>query len=447
MEYASRMRLLLLCALATSVAAQQYPPGDDAKSLLLEVRKKVMLTINRLPKYMCTETIDRSTFKPEAKVLGRSCDDLAIRRKQADWKVRLYTSDRLRLDVAISGVSEMYSWAGEDRFRDQSLADLVGDGATSTGAFAAFLSSIFGTNAANFTYNGDVKADGRVLVEFGFRVPLENSSYRIASKLHSGIVPYDGTFLVDPNTFDLARLTVRAYQLPAELNACEDITTLNYGSVRLNDCEFLLPKNVRLQVINANGTELENRTVFSGCHEFCGESSLQFGDVPQIQQGASQITAFRAVALPAGLPVRLALTRSIDTATAAAGDPVKAELTTAIKTKNNSVLVPRGAAVTGRIVQIKRLRRARSESLTLAVKLETVEINGVPQKFDARLQSAVKRRTNPVNPLVSRQDLGSFDQMSDSENPGVGVLEFQDVTTDYVINRGTEIDGLTAKPK
>jgi hypothetical protein len=69
------MRLWLLWVLATSLAAQQYPPGDDAKALLLEVRKKVMLTVNRLPKYMCTETIDRSTFKPEAKVVSGSCDD------------------------------------------------------------------------------------------------------------------------------------------------------------------------------------------------------------------------------------------------------------------------------------------------------------------------------------------------------------------------------------
>jgi hypothetical protein len=166
----------------------------------------VMLTVNRLPRYMCTETIDRSTFRPEANIAGRSCDDLASRGKKTR-RVRPYASDRLRLDVAISGSSEMYSWAGEDRFQDRSLADLVGSGVTSTGAFASFLSAIFGTNAANFTYNGDVNADSHALVEFGFRVPIEKSLYRIGNKLHSGIVPYDGTFLVDPKTIDLVRLT------------------------------------------------------------------------------------------------------------------------------------------------------------------------------------------------------------------------------------------------
>jgi predicted ATPase len=144
--------LLLLCISNAPVAAQRDSTRDEAKALLFEVRKKVMQTVNRLPKYMCTETIDRSTFLPQANLVNRSCDDLASRRKKADWTVRKYKSDRLRLDVATASDTEMYSWAGENRFEDRELADLVRGGATSTGAFAAFLSSIFGTDAADFTY-------------------------------------------------------------------------------------------------------------------------------------------------------------------------------------------------------------------------------------------------------------------------------------------------------
>jgi hypothetical protein len=64
---------LLLWAIANSVAAQQSSP-DDAKVLLFEVRKNMMKTIDRLPKYLCTETVDRSTFQPEAETKNRSCD-------------------------------------------------------------------------------------------------------------------------------------------------------------------------------------------------------------------------------------------------------------------------------------------------------------------------------------------------------------------------------------
>ena len=314
------MRLLLLLSVfAASVVAQQDSPEGDAKALLLQVRKKLMLTVNRLPRYMCTETIDRSTFRPKAKVRGVFCDDLARLRKQSDWKVRQDTSDRLRLDVAISGRIEMFSWAGEDRFQDRSLADLVRRGATSTGAFVSFLSAVFGTDAANFTYHGEVNGDGRALVEFGFRVPLEESDYRLENRVDgaivfSALVPYDGTFLVDPKTFDLVRLTVRADRIPPELDVCEDVTTLTYGSVRLHNSIFLLPQDVRLHAINSDGSELENRTVFSGCHEFHSESSLSFDT--QTEQGAAQKTEFRALALPPGLPFRFALTHAIDTATA-----------------------------------------------------------------------------------------------------------------------------------
>src|ERR1700689_1821259 len=131
--------LLLLCAIATSGLAQEDFRGGDPESLLLQVRKKVMAKVSQLPKYLCTETIDRSTFQPKATVIGRSCDDLALLKKKPDWKVRKDTSDRLRLDVAVSREGEMYSWAGEDQFHDRGLADLVRDGATATGAFASFL--------------------------------------------------------------------------------------------------------------------------------------------------------------------------------------------------------------------------------------------------------------------------------------------------------------------
>jgi hypothetical protein len=103
---------------------------------LLAIRKNVMATVDRLPKYLCTETIDRSTFLPRAAVPNRSCDELASRGKEPDRRVRETKSDRLRLDVAVSrDEGEMYSWVGENRFHDRSLADLVGTGVTATGSF------------------------------------------------------------------------------------------------------------------------------------------------------------------------------------------------------------------------------------------------------------------------------------------------------------------------
>ncbi len=404
-----------------------------------------MLKVNQLPKYLCTETIDRSTFQPKAKVMIRSCDDLARLRKKPDWKVHKDMSDRLRLDVAVSREGEMYSWAGEDHFHDRSLADLVRDGATSTGAFASFLTDIFGTNSANFTYDGDIDTAGRAMAAFSFSVPLEKSGYHFGNKLHSVIVGYDGTFLVDPVTFDLARLTVRSVQLPAEFNTCQDTTAFDYSSVRFNNREFLLPKDVVLRISFVDGSEVENHTVFSSCHEFLGESSLSFGT--PTEQEMAQKKASKALGLPPGLEFSLALTHTIDTATAAAGDPVKAELTSPIKEKRHGVLIPKGTLVTGRIIRIKRFYGSATDSLTLMIKLETVVINGMPQRFDARLESVTKKPISSIESSVVRQSLGSFDQIVDSEDPSVGVLKFPDVTRDFIIDRGLELAGMTVTPK
>ncbi len=399
-----------------------------------------MLSIGRLPRYMCTETVDRSTFRAEKAPPRRSCDGIASRTKALDWKVRKESVDRLRLDVAVSGDNEMYSWAGENHFQDRSLADLVQSGATSTGAFASFLISIFGSNAATFSYNGDVDSDGRALVEFGFHIPLEKSGYVIGDKVHHAIVPYSGTFLVDPRTDGLVRMAIHTDEIPPDIDACEDRTTLNYSVVRLNNSEFLLPSDVRLQIVRADGTTLENHTVFSGCHEFLGESSLRFNATADATQSTGPNARLAAVLPPPGLSFTVALTEPIDTTSAAAGDAVKARLTASIRGNHKNLFVPKGALVSGRIIKIQRTYGLRSESLRLGIRLETVEVNGIPQAFYARLQPVSSTRQPPLNSVSQRQDLGSFDEI---EEPDAGFLQFDNIPDDFVVKRGMRIDGTT----
>ena len=158
-----RTGLLLVCGLAVSLQAQQ-DPGD----LLLQVRNRVKDSIDRLPKYICTQTIDRLRYEPVNGKQASKCDD-----GPAPKDLRVTTSDRLRFDVGVTGAGEIYSWAGARRFDDRRLFDLVREGSISNGIFAAFLRAIFRTEDATFSYNGDTTEDGRALTEFGFRVPLE----------------------------------------------------------------------------------------------------------------------------------------------------------------------------------------------------------------------------------------------------------------------------------
>src|SRR5207253_266221 len=97
-----------------------------------------------------------------------------------------------------------------------------------TGAFGAFLSSIFGGKDALFTYVGETKAGERAVMEFGYRVSRENSHYQIRTDDGWMVSAYDGRVLVDPETSDLVQLSIRTDELPRETGSCETRTQLDY---------------------------------------------------------------------------------------------------------------------------------------------------------------------------------------------------------------------------
>src|SRR5579864_719638 len=142
-------RLLGACVNLLLFSAAPLHSEDEPRRVLLRISQSVMDTVERLPKYVCTQTVDRFQYEPErGKTHGRACDDI-VAELNTSGKRRLTYSDRLRLDVAVShdrsGLDgEMYSWAGEGHFKSRDLFEIVPDGAMSTGTFSSMLASIFG---------------------------------------------------------------------------------------------------------------------------------------------------------------------------------------------------------------------------------------------------------------------------------------------------------------
>jgi len=323
---------------------------------------------------MCTQTVDRKQLKPVPGRDGRRCEPPKSR------QLRLTTSDRLRLDVAITAGHEMYSWVGEGHFEDGGLFQLVRNGALSTGAFSSFLEVVFRDDAGAFSFKGETMEDARKVSEFEFRVAAPSSHY-IFSGGHSRITTgYSGSIFVDSATADLVRLKVQTDGLPIETGACESSTDLTYSRIHLNDADFLLPSRVDLHILNADGVELQNRTAYSACHEFLGESTLRFDDPAEPGAPAARGTADGASQLPEGLQFTVALTSSIDATTAAAGDRLAAKLTTPIRDSLGHTFVPKGAAVTARIARIRRFY-VPEPIVEVVIKLETVEIAGMPRRL------------------------------------------------------------------
>jgi len=324
----------------------------DPSELLLRVRDRVVNTLDRLPRYMCTQTIDRSQYEPDPPdVDAKACDD----RRPGDpgHKLVRTNADRVRLDVGIAERGEIYSWVGENRFGNRGLFQIVHEGSISTGYFDGFLELVFRGDNASFSYSGEISEGGRSLMEYGYRVPLEASHYVFRFPGQAVTTAYEGTLLVDPQTAELVRLTLRTSSMPPETGACEVNNTMSYDRFRLNGSDFLLPLETHLHIKGRNGVETENLTVYSGCHQFLGESTLNF-EAPPDPPALEPLAPRSEASIPAGLPFRLELAENIRVATAAAGDTVKAVLTAELRDQSKKVLVPKGTPVLCRILRIRR---------------------------------------------------------------------------------------------
>jgi hypothetical protein len=424
--------LTLFCVLISSLMAAEEP-----EDLLLRVRAKCISTLNRLPRYMCTQTVDRDYFEPAQRIQYKSCDDLSGAKRRNQVPLQRISSDRLRLNVATTSAGEIYSWAGDTKFHDSGLFDLVDNGPLQTGSFALFLGVVFTNDETAFSYIGENIENGRRLVEFSFSTPRNRSHYFIGPVNQGVRVGYEGTFTADADTLDLVHMVVRTTEVPDEVPTCESTTTFDYQRVRLRDSDFLLPIQTHLHMIMATGDENHSRTAFSSCHEFLGQSTLKFdtpGDVTAANPGeGSESTRF---IFSPGQSFSVMLTDGIDTGIAAAGDPVHGKLTSAIRGKRPKVEIPVGTPVQGRIIKLEH-DYGKPAGVKIIVRLETAQVNGVPVPFTA--SSDVLPYSPRVNRSYRLQSRGrELGRIGDLNLRGVTVFIFRGAGEHYLVKSGLE---------
>jgi hypothetical protein len=438
--------LLVWAALAASLRAQ-----PDPSELLLRVRDKVLNTVDRLPRYLCTQTVDRSQYEPSGIAGMANCEELDRLRGTRYVPVRT-TSDRLRLDVGVARGNEAYSWVGENRFGDRALFDIVKEGALSTGYFHGFLGLVFRSDHAEFSFVGEKTVDGRKLLEYGFEVPLDASHYVFRTGGKAYTTAYGGTILADAEAAELVELAVRTHDMPPETNTCEISNAMKYARWRVNDADFLLPTETTMRIRDGNAVESLNRTVYTGCHEFLGESTVHFG-APTDENpkaAAKPAEAQPAEPFPSGLQFTVHLTQNIDVATAAAGDPVKAVLDTDLM-DGKKPLARKGTPVSCRIQLIRRYYHAPSSrtvgTYEPVARLELLlRLEGLAGPAGLRPITARPFRP-PSNPLPRRagtlsqrpMSLGSFSAM----DKNTWSARFENAGDDYVIKSGLAMQWMT----
>jgi hypothetical protein len=102
---------LLVCAVALGFA-QQSPDPDR---LLARAQASLAEAAAAVPKYTCTETVDRSYFR-QVRQTPRTCDAIVANQRNGRSRLSLTATDRLRFDVEVTeGGHEIYAWPGAAR--------------------------------------------------------------------------------------------------------------------------------------------------------------------------------------------------------------------------------------------------------------------------------------------------------------------------------------------
>jgi hypothetical protein len=386
---------------ATQSAVAALESTGDSSTLLARAREKIARTTHRLLKCTCLETIDRTYYaapieKLSARIMTEAPANSCVGRDFGkEGRLSLDASDRLRLGVTVAGGDEIYSWAAATRFDSRSVFQMVSSGPISTGSFGQYLVAVFENPGVRFKFTGTKLETSGEVFEYGFEVPAEASHYDVVVGNGWKATGYHGWFQINAGTADLLRLVVETDQLPPEAKLCRARTSIDYHYMLIGAEEFLIPRQSELKTLSAYAGETSSVTIFSGCHEYAAESKLRFDGQESVNE--VKIAPQTAAPLPPGVSLTLALLGPIDTGIAAAGDPISAKVSKAVRAPHsNQILAPAGAIAHGRILQIRH--QYRSSQFLISILFDTIETQGAVSplsiKLDRELQGERGRTQN-----------------------------------------------------
>jgi hypothetical protein len=299
------MRLGLSVLLCACAAAQE--PAE----ILGRIRHNVTAQISRSANYTCVETVERNYyFLPPA---GGAC----VRASAGTAKP--YLRDRLRLDVAVSSQSEIYSWHGENNFTSTSVAEVVRSGPISSGGFVGYLMNIFLQPNISISYVGQSNNS----YNFQYDVSLPNSKYQTPTGKGYARIPFHGTFSADATSFQLKDLVVTGNDFPEASDICFAESQVRYQIAHISGGDSLIPSGFLLSIGNRTSSLFtESRGAYSECREFKGESTLVFDASGQPSKALEPNPAAKQKMGP-GKILHIKLTTPIDDRTSFTGDPVE----------------------------------------------------------------------------------------------------------------------------
>jgi hypothetical protein len=197
-------------------------------------------------------------------------------------------------------------------------------------------------------YVGLETLEGRPAHHWSYHVERADSRYKMRVGRAEAFVPYHGDFWADARNFDLIRLTVVVDEAPFELRLREAEKTINYSRRRIAGADFLLPDSAEITMTSLDGRASMNRTTFSGCRQYAGESTVTFNEPAAVTPGAPRPVEWK---LPAGLEIQLQAREPFALGRGAIGDLVEFVVTRNASMQNR-VWLPKSAKVEARITNL-----------------------------------------------------------------------------------------------
>lgn len=418
--------ILLLVWAGSAAAAPDDSPHEVA--LLARVKQRMRQVLSQVPNYTCLETIERSVQGPRAKVFR--------------------PLDTVLLEISNLGDKELLSWPGGRRLEEADPSSFVSGGLMGNGVFALYARNVFLHDATTMQYRGDQDMAGRPVARFEFRVPQARSGYQIQANGASAKVGMTGSFWIDPTSLELVRMEIRADEIPAALGIARTAAVIDYARMRIGASDVLLPQAAELLLALLSGEVRRNEIQFSHCRAYVTESSIRF-DMPDTPPSVPA-PAVRKVDLPAGLTVPIELETAIDSTTAHVGDLLRGRVVRDVRRKGKTIIIPKGAIVTGRIRGLDRLRSERAFDLT--IELAELEWDNTSAQFYGELLPRDSEReaahiAHSINMGEEPMHVPSPPAMPEAhapQIPGTGVLHL--TGTRFHIASGFRMNWRTLEP-
>lgn len=252
-------------ASVSTQSAPVIPPPDSVRyeHILDSVKQYALNYTANLPNFICVEVTNRfvdprsvDNYRSVGRILAR------VRYKEGQESYEVYSVNGKLQDV-------------------NSMTDVGGGGALSTGEFASLLHSIFDPSSeASFSWEKWATLRTRRMAVFSYSIDSAHSSYHLTYGGEKGaqqqiITAYSGSIYADPETGEVTRIKFNAVDIPRTFPIKGTSETLDYDLVDISGNKFVLPLAAKLWMKAEDG-ESKNDIEFRAYRKFGTESDIKY---------------------------------------------------------------------------------------------------------------------------------------------------------------------------